>query len=119
LVALYGRLIDWPSSLLQTVTAPAGVIEGIELTITGADTLHPLSLVYVRLLVPPAIAVTWPVLFTVATLMFDDTQGFKSAAVEELLSSAIDPAQRLVDPSIAGSSFVVTNTEFEQPLLLV
>ena len=89
----------------QTVLVPpmaAGAV-GRAYTVTVAVFLHPPPLVKVITLVPAAIPVTRPILFTVATPGDADTHGVVDAVVPEPVSCVVVPTHTLNVPVIVGS----------------
>ena len=76
-------------------------------------------MVYVIVVVPPLIPVTNPVLFTVATLVLEELQGFVVAAVALPINCVVVLAQIIRFPVIVGYGFTVTETEVWQPFVLV
>ena len=101
----------------QTVNVP--VIVGCAFTVTVAVFGQPLLLVYVIVVVPAAIPVTTPVLFTVATPVLDDIHGLAAAGVPEPVNAVVDPTQTVNVPVIDGCALTVVVTVLEHPLLLV
>jgi hypothetical protein len=101
----------------QTVNVPVTV--GCAFTVTVAVLEHPLLLVYVIVVVPAAIPVTTPALFTVATPVLDDVHGLAAAGVPDPLNVVVDPAQTVNVPVIVGCAFTVIVAVLKQPLLLV
>jgi hypothetical protein len=57
--------------------------------------------------VPPATAVTNPVLETVAILLLDEIHGFMALAVAEPVSCEVNPAQALNVPVTVGNALTV------------
>jgi hypothetical protein len=101
----------------QTFTIP--VIAGCAFTVTVAVLEHPLLLVYVMVVVPAAIPVTTPALFTVATPVLEDVHGLTTAGVPDPFNVVVDPAQTVNVPVIAGCAFTVIVVVLLHPLLLV
>jgi hypothetical protein len=71
------------------------------------------------LVVPAVNAVTKPVLDTVATAVFEDTQGLEAAGDTLALKLTTDPTQIEEEPVITGKLFTVTVIDFTHPLLSV
>ena len=69
--------------------------------------------------VPGFTPVTTPVLFTVATPVFDDVHGLTAAGVPDPVNVIVDPSQTAVGPVIVGSALTVTIAVLVHPLLLV
>jgi hypothetical protein len=69
--------------------------------------------------VPPDTPVTTPVLFTVATPVFDDIHGVTAAAVPDPVNDVVKPTQTFNVPPIVGNAFTVTVAVCWQPLLFV
>ena len=68
-----------------------------------------LLFVYVIVAVPAATPVTTPELFTVATAVFEEIQGFELAAVALPVNDIVEPTQTVLFPEIVGFEFTVTN----------
>ena len=69
--------------------------------------------------VPAATPVTTPVEDTVATAVFEDTQGFTAAAVAEPVKAVVSPIQTVNVPVMVGKALIVTGAVIIQPLVLV
>ena len=69
--------------------------------------------------VPAATPVTTPVEDTVATAVFEETQGFTAAAVAEPVSVVVKPTQADRVPVMVGLAFTVTVAVLTHPLVLV
>ena len=101
----------------QTVSVP--VIVGSAFTVTVAVMIQPFELVYVITEVPTATPVTTPVLFTVATAVFEETQGFVADGAADPLSTVVEAIQTSKVPVMVGSAFTVTVAVMLQPSELV
>ncbi len=71
------------------------------------------------MVVPGLIPVTIPVLFTVATPVFEEVHGLAAAGVPDPVSEMVDPSHTAVGPLMVGNAFTVIVTVLEQPLLFV
>jgi hypothetical protein len=74
---------------------------------------------YVTIPVPADKPVTTPVLFMVATVVFDDVHGLVAAAVPDPVNDVVEPTQTFNVPPIVGNAFTVTVAVCWQPLLFV
>jgi hypothetical protein len=74
---------------IQTDNVPDST--GNALIVTVAEAEHPLLLVYVIIVVPADTLVTKPVLFTVATAVFDDVHGDTAAGKPEPVNCVVAP----------------------------
>ena len=62
-------------------------------------------------MVPAAIAVTKPVVLTVAIAVLEETQGLFALAVAEPVNCAVPPAQANKVPEMVGKGFIVNVSE--------
>lgn len=95
------------------------LITGMGRTLMTVVVIHPLLLVYVMVAVPVATPVTTPVLLTVATPVFDETQGFVADGAAEPVRVIVAPTQTLAAPVMVGNELTVTVSVSLQLLLFV
>ena|SRR5882672_1148761 len=75
-------------------------------TVTVAVAVQPMLFVYVMVVVPGETPATKPVLFTVATAVFDETHGFTAAGVPDPFSCVVAPGQTVNVPVMVGCNTV-------------
>ena len=81
--------------------------------------IHPTLFVYVITTEPDETALTFPVLLTVATAVFDELHALVTAGVGEPVSWVEDPSQSVLFPVIEGRALTVIVEVTEQLLLFI
>jgi hypothetical protein len=103
--------------LTQIILVPLTV--GSAFTVNDVVVEHPLTSVYVIVVVPVEREVTNPVAFTVATAGFEDVHGVTAAGVPDPLNCVVDAIHPDNVPDIVGKALKVTTVVAEHPLLIV